>query len=73
MLSVFHKLLFNFDELIQRRVRLIVKVSHERRCLLTATKNWFKDRLLLNAGQKYCRMLSSECSKRAFCNTIDLH
>ena len=29
----------------------------------------FQDRLLLNAGQKYCRMLQ----RVAFCNTFDLH
>ena len=43
----------------------------------------FQDRLLLYVGEKYCRMLSrlllnvdesiAECSKRAFCNTFDLH
>ena len=32
-------------------------------------KNVFKDRILLNAGQKYCRMLQ----KGAFCNIFDLH
>ena len=30
------------------------------------TKTGFQDRLSLNAGQKYCRMLP-------FCNTLDLH
>ena len=44
----------------------------------------FQDRLLLNAIQKYCRTFNAnyclmqvksiaECSKRAFCNTFDLH
>ena len=35
------------------------------------TQNWFKfqDRLSLNGGQKYCRMLPLV----AFCNALDLH
>ena len=33
------------------------------------TKIGFHDQLLLNAGQKYCRMLQAG----AFCNTFDLH
>ena len=32
------------------------------------TKNWFEDKLSINAGQKYCRMLIGG----AFCNTFDL-
>ena len=33
-------------------------------------KNGFQDRLSLNAGQKYSRIIFS---KRAFCNTFDFH
>ena len=39
----------------------------------------FRDQLLLNSGQKYCRMLSwkyfiAECSLGAsICNSFDLH
>ena len=32
-------------------------------------KNGFQDRLSLNTGQKYCRMLQ----EGAFCNTFNLH
>ena len=38
-----------------------------KRTLPKRPKIGFQDQLLLNAGQKYCRML------RAFCNTLDLH
>ena len=37
------------------------KTCHKRP-LKKKTKNWFQDRLLLNAGQKYCRMLQWEHS-----------
>ena len=54
---------------------------------LKKTENWFQDQLSLNAGQKYCRMLSyrlmqaksiAECSKGAprehsAIITFDLH
>ena len=35
---------------------------------LKKTEIGFQDQLLLNAGQKYCRMLQG-----AFCKTFDLH
>ena len=41
-----------------------LKRSRKRRL-----KIGFQDQLLLNAGQKYCRMLQGG----AFCNTFDLH
>ena len=40
-----------------------------KRPLKTKTKIFFQDRVSLNAGQKYCRMLQGG----AFCNTFDLH
>ena len=40
-----------------------------KRPLEKKTKICYQDHLSLNAGQKYCRMLS----KRAFCNTFNLH
>ena len=49
----------------------LVKNKHSRTCLkrpLKKNKKSFQDRLSLNAGQKYCRMLLG-----AFCSTFDLH
>ena len=40
-----------------------------KRPLKRRSKIVFQDRLSLNAGQKYCRMLQGV----AFCNTFDLH
>ena len=37
--------------------------------LKNTPKMGFQSQLSLNTGQKYCR----ECSKRAVCNTFDLH
>ena len=64
----------------------ITVIQYSKTCvkqpLSKRPKIGFQDQLLLNAGQKYCRMLESiaECSKvlqnaprGAFCNTFDLH
>ena len=63
------------------RVKLKMIVHYSKTCLKQptpkSTKICFQDRLMLSVSQKYCRMLQvkdiAECSKRAFCNTSNLH
>ena len=57
-------LLFIVDNLIEKRI--YSRTCHKRQ-LKKKTKIGLKDQFLLNAGQKYCRMLQvkciAECSK----------
>ena len=62
----------------QMRVELKWEEEYSKICLKQPLKkkikNWFQDQLLLNVGQKYCRMLQGEHSAilLTFINIIKL-
>ena len=62
-----HTHLFFFTEGHNTKENLYSKTCLKQP-LKKTTKIGFQDRLSLNAGQKYCRMLP-----KAFCNTFNLH
>ena len=51
-----------FSMLLSRKVLVIYSKTCLKRLLQKKTKIGFQDRLLLNAGQQYCRMLHGEHS-----------